>query len=55
MRALIRYYHAGKLAQISLLSYCMCLMYVCFSTYPADWMVEKSEKGTVENKQVGMV
>ena len=35
IRALIRYYHAGKLAQISLLSHCMCLMYVCFSTYLA--------------------
>ena len=48
-------YHAGKLAQISLLSHCMCLMYVCFSTYLADWTVEKSEKRTVENKQAGTV
>ena len=48
IRALIRHYHAGKLAQISLLSHCMCLMYVCFSTYLADWTFEKSEKRTGE-------
>ena len=55
IRTLIRHHHANELAQISLLSHCMCLMYVCFSTYLADWTVEKSEKRTVENKQAGTV